>query len=190
MGLEAECALETEGATHRVKALLESRELILRGELRRTFAFSEITDVAAYDGALRFTHGGIAYTLRLPRAETWAKKLTTPPPSLASKLGISPDKPAFVIGAIVDEALAAALDGNTVPDAASAAQIIVIAETPDALPAPADLPGLPVWIVYPKGARSPLPESAVRGQMRGAGWADTKTSAVSERLTALRFHKR
>ena len=192
MGLEAESDLETEGATHRVKALLESRELILRGDVRRTFKIADIGDIAAHDGALHFRHDGTGYILRLPpgRADTWARKLTTPPPSLASKLGVSPDKPALVIGSIVDEALAAALRGNTAADADSATQVVVIAETPDALPDPGQLPPLPVWVVYPKGVRSTLPESVVRGHMRSAGWSDTKTCAVSDRLTALRFHRR
>jgi hypothetical protein len=187
MGLEAESMLETEGRTHRVKALLESHELILRGDFKRTFKISDLTAVAASEGVLRFVHDGTDYTLHLLRPETWAKKLTTPPPSLASKLGISPDKPAFVIGAVDDEALQAALDGNVVGDQGRAAQIIVVAERPDDLPAAADLP---VWVIYPKGAKSPLPESDVRSLMRAAGWADTKTCSVSARLTALRFNRR
>ncbi len=189
MGLEAESALETHGRTHRVKALLESHELILRGEFKRTFRISDISGVAAHDGVLHFRHDGADYALRLPRPETWAKKLTTPPPSLASKLGISPDKPALVIGAVADEMLMAALNGNTTATVDMATQVIVVAEMPAALPEPTGLPALPVWIIYPKGVKSPLPESTVRGHMRAAGWADTKTSAVSERLTALRFHK-
>lgn len=191
MGLEAESDLETDGVTHRVKALLESRELILRGNLRRTFKIADIGDIAVHDGALHFRHDGTGYILRLPqgRADTWARKLTTPPPSLASKLGVSPDRPALIIGSIVDESLATALRGNTAADADSATQVVVIAETPDALPDPEQLPPVPVWIVYPKGPKSPLPESVVRTHMRAAGWRDIKTSAVSDRLTALRFHK-
>jgi hypothetical protein len=191
MGLEAECELETGGEVYRVKALLESRELILRGDFRRTVKIADMTGVAVRDGALHFTHGGTDYSLRLPqgRAETWAKKIMTPPPSLASKLGISPDKPAFVIGPVADAALATALEGNTTTTPTNAAQLVVIAETSDTLPDATALPRLPVWIVYPKGAQSPVPESVVRAHMRSAGWADTKTSAVSERLTALRFHR-
>lgn len=190
MGLEAESDIETAGATHRIKALLESHELIVRGDLRRTFRLSDITDVIARDNALHFTHDGTGYVLRLPRPETWAKKMTTPPPSLASKLGLSADAPAFVIGAVTDEALAAALDGHMAASLDAAAQVVMIAETPEALSDPGQLPTLPVWIVYPKGAKSSLPESAVRAHMRAAGWSDTKTSAVSGRFTALRFHRR
>jgi len=192
MGLEAECELGTGGEVHRVKALLESRELILRGDFRRTFKIVDIGSITVRDGALYFTHDDTDYALRLPsgRAETWAKKITTPPPSLASKLGISSDKPVFVMGAVTDDALIAALDGNIVASAGEASQILIVAETPDTLPDADALPPLPVWVVYPKGAKSALPESAVRAHMRNAEWADTKTSAVSERLTALRFHKR
>lgn len=192
MGLEADSEIETEGTLYRVKALLESRELILRGDFRRTFKLSDISGVARRDDALHFTHTGTAYVLRLPpgRAETWAKKISAPPPSLAAKLGISPDRPAFVTGTIADDTLADALAGNTTAEPANANQIVIVAETSEDLPDPAGLPPLPVWIIYPKGAKSSLPESAVRTHMRTAGWADTKTSAVSERLTALRFHRR
>ncbi len=191
MGLEAESDIETQGAHYRVKALLESRELILRGEFRRTFKFTDMTNVAVSGDALHFRHGGDDHTLRLPqgRAETWARKMTTPPPSLASKLGISPEKPAFVIGDVTDEALLTALDGNSTGEAAHAACVVMVAETPAALPDPGHLPSLPIWIVYPRGVKSALPESIVRTHMRAAGWVDTKTSAVSDRLTALRFHK-
>ncbi len=192
MGLEAESVVETEGETHTVKALLEGHELILRGAFRRTFSLTDISAVEVRDAALHFMHGGVAFTLRLPdgRAETWARKMTTPPPSLAAKLGISPDKPAYVVGFTDDPALLTALDGNTVATKNAAVQIVVVADSPDILPDPDGLPAMPVWIVYPKGAKSSLPESIVRTHMRDAGWSDTKTSAVSERLSALRFHKR
>jgi len=192
VGLEAESDIETGGKTYRVKALLESRELIVRGALRRTFAFAAVSGVTVHDGALHFVHDDVDYVLHLPqgRADTWASKLTTPPPSLAAKLGIGPQTPAFVIGTTSDDALDAALTGATTADRNVAAMTVVVAETPDALPDPDVLPALPVWIIYPKGARSSLPESAIRTHMRGKGWTDTKTSAVSDRLTALRFHKR
>lgn len=192
MGLEAPCDIETGGQTHHARALLESHDLIVRGDLRLRLNLAEITKVDVRDGALHFVHGETGYVLRLPpgRAETWARKMTTPPPSLAAKLGISPDRPAFVIGAVTDPVLAAALAGNIVADPTGAAQLIIVSETVDALPEPDILPPLPVWIVYPKGAASALPEAAVRSHMRTAGWTDTKTSAVSGRLSALRFHRR
>jgi hypothetical protein len=48
----------------------------------------------------------------------------------------------------------------------------------------------PLWVVYPKGAKSEVKESGVRDLLRSRGFIDTKVASVSARLTALRFVKR
>ncbi len=195
MGLEADSQLTLDGQTVPVKALLESRELILRGAVKKTFAIREIENPRAVDDRLLFEHNGQSYALALPddQAAKWLKKLTTEPPTLAKKLGIDAEHQAFVRGSIDDPALAEALLGATTDDPRRAALAIAIATSPDALAATLAeiirvLPAVPVWIVYPKGARSPLPEAAVRAHLRGQGYADTKACAVSDTLTATRFH--
>jgi hypothetical protein len=50
--------------------------------------------------------------------------------------------------------------------------------------------GGPLWIVYPKGANSPVKESLVRDLLRSQGFIDTKVASVSARLTAMRFVRR
>ena len=49
---------------------------------------------------------------------------------------------------------------------------------------------LPLWCVYPKGKAVNPGDGAIRSALRGAGWIDTKTCAVSERLTATRYARR
>ena len=194
MGLEANSTVTVGDETFAVKALLESRELILRGDFRKIFAIAEITAAFIEGDMLVFRHADQSYVLPLPagQADRWLKKLTTPPPSLAAKLGIDAGHPAFVTGVVNDPALMDALAGATTESPCSAAFGVIVAETPAALAEAlkAAQPDRPLWIIYPKGAKSPLPEATVRTHMHGAGYVDTKTSAVSERLTALRFHRK
>lgn len=197
MGLEASCACRWPGGIGEVKALLESRELILRGALRRRLAVATLTVIGIEGESLCFESGGeaIALDLGAERAALWQRKLTTPPPSLASKLGIGPEAKALVIGAVTDAALAAALDGAVAEDPMSARSSLAVVTSEAALSAAVEvhaaLPaGAPIWIVYGKGRQAVLGEAAVRGYMRAHGYIDSKVSAVSETLSATRFTRR
>jgi hypothetical protein len=197
VGLEVTCACRWPGGAGEVTALLESRELILRGALRRRLAISALSLIRVEGEALYLETGGetIALDLGAARATLWQRKLTTPPPSLAAKLGIGPETKAWVIGAVTDPTLAAALHGATADDPASARSSLAVvtsdAELSAALEAHSALPpGAPIWIVYGKGRQAVLGETAVRGSMRAHGYIDSKVSAVSETLSATRFVRR
>jgi len=196
MGLEAESELVQAGDTVHVKALLESHALILRGAVRKTLPLSEITAPHAVGDQLLFEHHGTPYALTLPsgQAAKWLRKLTTEPPSLAAKLGIDAAHKALVWGRTDDAALRAVLDGATAETPADATQSLAIVADPDSLAAALNillhaLPRAPVWIVYPKGVKSPLPEAAVRNHLRSLGMVDTKVCSVSERTTASRYNR-
>ena len=196
MGLEAESELVNAGETIHVKALLESHALILRGAVQKTLPIHEITDPRAVNDQLLFEHHGTPYALSLPagQAPKWLKKLTDAPPSLAAKLGIDAANKILVWGQTDDTALTTALAGATTDTAAEAAMSLAIVADPDSLTRALNtllhaLPHAPVWIVYPKGAKSTLPESSVRNQLRSLGLVDTKVCAVSERLTAARYNR-
>jgi hypothetical protein len=49
-----------------------------------------------------------------------------------------------------------------------------------------DAPDLPLWCVYPKG-KSTVSDAVVRDYLRGRGYIDSKSCAVSARLTATRY---
>lgn len=197
MGLEANCELHVNGQVFQVKALLESRELILRGPLKKTMPIHEISDPRVINDQLLFEHAGEPYVLALPagQASKWLKKLTTPPPSLAAKLGIDAAHRAYVVGTTTDTAVAEAFSGAVTEYPHQAAVAIAIATQPDDLSDALAhllgvLPAAPIWIIFPKGAKSTLPESAVRSHMHALGLVDTKSCAVSDVLTATRFHRR
>jgi hypothetical protein len=194
MGLEAESEVRVGHESHHAHALLESRDLILRGAFRKTLPIAELEDLRAVNHELLFEHGGLPYALALPagQAEKWLAKLTAEPPSLAQKLGVDASHKALVWGQVKDDALNEALLGAVTTDPVQAALSIAVAHTIDELnTALAEiiqrLPHAPIWIIYPRGVKSNLPESAVRSHMRALNFVDSKGCAVSDALTATRF---
>ena len=79
MGLEAESEVRVGHESHHAHALLESRELILRGPLKKTLPIAELKDPRVVNHELLFEHNGLPYVLALPegQAAKWLKKLTT-----------------------------------------------------------------------------------------------------------------
>ncbi len=196
MGLEAESELVIDGHTVHIKALLESQTLIFRGAVKKTLPISELHNLHVVNDQLLFEHLTTPYILSLPagQAAKWLKKLTTAPPSLAQKLGVDSGHRALVWGQSDDHALNAALMDAITTDPQKAVMAIAVARSPDDLSAAlaeltTRLPHAPLWIVFPKGAKSPLPDTSVRSHMRALGYIDTKVSAVSDVLTATRFLK-
>ena len=198
MGREATCMCEWNGEMARVKALIEPPELILRGEIRRRLPFSKLRQLRADGGALRFKYGRDVVTLKLETkmAENWAKAILTPPPSLAKKLGITPESTVWVIGEIDDVALETAIaEARRV--ARKGADVIVArvntaAELARAFKTAAKETsnGMPIWIVYRKGPGHAIGESDVRETGLTTGIVDVKVASVSPVLTGLKFVRR
>ena len=197
MGLEARCPCRWSDGSGEVQALLEARELIVRGDLKRTIPIAAITLVRVEGSELRLRVGTkeIVLGLGAARAERWAKKLAAPPRTLTQKLGVGPSSKALVIGMVEDPALREALadsEASRVEDARlSVAVVMNAAALQYALQVHATLPsGAPIWVVYGKGARAAFGEAPVRQFMRAAGYKDNKVSAVSDTLTATRYTRR
>jgi hypothetical protein len=198
MGRESECSCECNGSTYPVKALLEPPELILRGRLRRRLPFSRLTGIRADGAILRFECEGQVFALMLggDLPSRWARVLTTPPPTLAKKLGISEDTVVRIVGAVDDEALRSALaEAKAVADDGAdliLARVNTTGELADALHVSAKelAARVPIWFIYPKGKGHALTENDVRSTGLAAGIVDTKVAAVSPTLTALRFVRR
>jgi len=196
MGREAICKCDWAGTTAQVKALLESTEVILRGGLRKRIPFNEIKQVKALSDRLRFIVGGETVELFLSSkaAASWAAVLTSPPPSLARKLGITSTTIVRTIGDIADRALISALAEAAEISAQNAALIVAHVDSPESLhqtlnQARAQLSkAVPIWIVYAKGKGHAIDESAIRSLLRANGMMDTKIASVSATLTAIRFN--
>jgi len=197
MGREAQCQCIWAGESGQCKVLLETAELIVRGAFRRVIPISSMTDIAVDGDNLTFCVGAdkVALTLGAAQARSWAKKLTTAPPTLASKLGISSDSQLLLIGESDSEELSSALAGAATRSSTIPGLIVACVHTQAELDqalhrATAYSSKPPIWIVYPKGAGTPLPESVIRNTLRSQGFIDTKVASVDATYTALRFIKR
>ncbi len=193
MGREARCAA-TWGAHHGdVTALLESTELIVRGGFRARAPLASLRDVRAEGGTLFFRADGDDVALALgAAAPRWAAAIASPPPSLAAKLGIT-GKRVLIDGALDDDALAAAVATAARAGEHDAEAIVARVDDADELARIAHArralldAGVPIWVVYTKGPRAPLGETAVRALLRERGLTDLKVASVSLTLTALKF---
>jgi hypothetical protein len=198
MGHESQCTCHHRGGQSAVKALIEPPHLILRGEIRRQLPISGLKQIHADNDNLSFSFQDERFSLALGNvlAAKWAKALTTPPPSLAKKLGISADTIIRMIGLVDDEALHEALSAaGGVRD-----------KDPDLILARVNSPGelaralrasakqlaarVPIRFIYPKGKGHALTEPEVRSTALAAGIVDTKVASVSPVLTGLRFVRR
>jgi hypothetical protein len=157
MGREADCWCTAGSEAAQAKALLETGCVILRGAIRRRWATAQLQDLRVEGRRLCFSAGDEAVALELGAEEAarWLDKLTTPLPSLQSKLGISAASPAFVCGVLDDTVLAEALADATTARADDAAVLIAVArsqtELAAALKVHASMPSSAVWVVHPKG---------------------------------------
>lgn len=196
MGREITAQVRWQGAEGEAKVLLESTELILRGELKAKLARSAIERAKATADGLSLSINGepLHVTMNVAEAARWVKAIETPPPSLAAKLGVGPDRPVFAVGALDDPALAEALCGATTASPEQASQLLVVIENPAQLESALALarthPSLALWCVYPKGKAADPGDAEIRVAFREAGWMDNKTSAVSDRLTATRYARK
>jgi len=196
MGREASCTARVGAESAEVAALLESTTVVLRGEIKRKWEIATLQNLRVDGEELRFEAGDEAVALVLGEKEAgrWLKKLQTPPPTLAAKLGVSADNPALLIGPTVgalDPALAEALAGGITTNLREARMLVAVLSKPSELPRMAefhaDMICKTVWVVYPKGPDASPSDTEVRTAMRGWGYVDNKTSAVSDALTATRY---
>jgi hypothetical protein len=195
MGREATAQCKWGNETGNCKVLLETTELVLRGELRHRVPIAGLEDVAVSGDELRFRvdKEKVALSLGSELAQKWAKALATPPPSLAKKLGISASSRLLVIGEVDSPELSAAVSEAASIDGTDADLMIISVTSAHELNLAvnklqkrrAGVP--PFWIVYPKGPGQEFGESSVRAVLRERGFIDTKMASVSPRLTALRF---
>ena len=196
MGREALCTARVGDATAEVTALLESTTVVLRGDIKRKWEIAALQNLRIDGDELRFEHGDEAVALALGEKEAgrWLKKLQTPPPTLAAKLGVSAENPALLIGPTVgtlDPALAEALAGGITTNMREARMLVAVLSNASELPRMAefhaDMICNTVWVVHAKGPDADPSDALVRIAMRGWGYVDNKTSAVSDKLTATRY---
>lgn len=195
MGNEATCKVRLGKQESKGKALLETNEILFRGDFRLKIPFSTIKSAKAVDGELRVqTAEGLAAFQLGPAAEKWLDKILHPK-SRIEKLGVKPGSKVSLIGKLDSEflrqvgALTKSINKGKV--ASDAEHIFCAAESKE------DFSGLPkitkamsgaaaLWIVYPKGQKH-ITENDVLTAGRKSGLKDVKVVGFSSTHTALKF---
>jgi hypothetical protein len=195
MGQEVVCTARWGGKSVRGKALLETAEIIFRGDARLKIPFSAIRAVDAKDGELRLkTDEGMVVFELGERAEKWREKIANPK-SAVEKLGVRVGQPVAVFGKLDGEFLkklkrqkSAVAPGKIVD---GVGWIFLAAEAREGLgevkKIAAKMKGsVALWVVDPKGQKS-ITEMDVIGAGRKAGLKDVKVVGFSATHTALKF---
>jgi hypothetical protein len=189
MGQEIKCRVDFGKQSSEGKALLESTEIIFRGEFRLKIPFQDITALEAAGGKLSVRYpDGLAVFHVGKAAEKWAERIRNPPSRL-DKLGVKAGTKVQLIGKHDDDfrrdlAERGAVTTKSKPDLA-----FLSVRTKDELVELAYLREQPVWVIYPKGIK-PITENDVIAAGRAAGFADIKVCAFSATHTALKFKPR
>ena len=195
MGQELACTARWAGKSARGKGLLETAEIIFRGEERLKIPFTAIRGMEAKDGELRLkTADGLVIFELGQRAEKWREKIANPK-SVLEKLGVKPGEPVAVFGKLDAEFLKKLKEQKSAVAAGKIADgidwIFCAAATRAGLGEirriAAKMKGSPaLWVVYPKGKKS-ITESDVMGAGRTEGLKDVKVVGFSATHTALKF---
>ena len=196
MGSEMSCSMKFGGKVFKGKVLLETDELIFRGEHRLTIPFKKMKSVEANDGELTVVfHGGTASFVVDTIAEQWEKK-NLHPKSVLEKLGVKHDSRVSVDG-VTDRDFLNRLREKTRTVSVQGLQreSDIIFYAADSKKELVKLKGLKqflkrngaLWIVSLKGKQAKIKDTDVMAAGKKAGFVDTKVVGFSETHTALKF---
>jgi hypothetical protein len=193
MGREAMGEVRLGAAAGKAKVLLETDELIFRGEVRGKVAFTALTAIEPGPDGLRLVwpDGEAAVELAGPAAARWADRIAHPP-SLLDKLGIAGGTRVAVLD-VDDEAFHGELAGRPVKVVTRGpADVVVwaIDEVADLARIPSLIPWIEpagaLWAVWPKG-RKELNDNHIRAAARDAGLVDVKVARFSATHSGLKL---
>jgi hypothetical protein len=193
MGKDAPCSATYGGRTSAGRAMLETDELVFRGEFRLVVPRRAITSAHARDGRLELEFEGGPAVLELGSAAARWEQEIRHPKTVIDKLGVKPAQRVALIG-VEDAELAAGLAerAELVDGDGSVDHLFVAVEAPpdlDRLAAyvPRIAPAGALWTVRLKGAGADVTESEVLGAGRAAGLVDVKVVRLSDTHSAFKF---
>jgi hypothetical protein len=195
VGDEVKCTVSFGEQKSEGKALLETSEILFRGDFRLKIPFSTIKSAKAVDGELRLqTAEGPAVFQLGAAAEKWCEKILHPK-SRIEKLGVKADAKVSLVGGFdagfLTEIGKLTKSVSKSKVAADSEWIFFSADSKE------DLGALPkisksmkgaaaLWIVYPKGQKH-ITENGVLAAGRKTGLKDVKVVGFSSTHTALKF---
>ena len=196
MGNEATCKVRFGKQESEGKALLETSEVLFRGDFRLKIPFSTIKAAKTVDGELRLqTAEGLAsFHLGSVTAGKWLEKILHPK-SRIEKLGVKPDAKVSLIGGFDSEFLQEVGDLTRAltkgKAAADAEHIFFASDSKEDFSALSKIAkgmsgAAALWIVYPKGQKH-ITENDVLAAGRKFGLKDVKVVGFSPTHTALKF---
>ncbi len=195
MGRELQCTVRSGGKRSTGKALLETSEIIFRGDSRLKIPFASLKSVVAKDGELRLKWPDNSAIFELgEQAEKWAYAILHPK-SVEEKLGVKPGARISLLHLPSPELLqharnsaAVVADDEPLKDSDvlfyGAEGVSDLSRVKKLIPSLAASGAL--WIVYPKG-RKEITELQVLAAGREAGLVDIKVVSYSPTHTALKF---
>ena len=195
MGNEAACKVKFGKQQSEGKALLETSEILFRGDFRLKIPFSTIKSAKAVEGELRLqTAEGLAVFHLGAAAEKWCDKILHPK-SRIEKLGVKPGAKVSLLGdfdaAFLTEVKALTKSMSKDKVATDTECIFFAADSKAELAALRKISksmkgATALWIVYPKGQKQ-ITELDVLAVGREAGLKDVKVVGFSPTHTALKF---
>jgi len=195
MGNEAACRAQFGKQESEGKALLETSEILFRGDFRMKIPFSTIKSAKAVDGELRLqTADGLAVFHLGPAAEKWCDKILHPK-SRIEKLGVKPGAKVSLLSdfdrEFLDELGKLTKSVNTGKASSDSEWIFFAADSKGDLGSLSKISksmqgATALWIVYPKGQKH-ITENDVLAAGRKSGLKDVKVVGFSPTHTALKF---
>jgi hypothetical protein len=195
MGNEAKCIVRLGKRHSEGKALLETSEILFRGDFRLKIPFSSIKSARAVDGELRVqTPEGLTLFELGAAAAKWCEKILHPK-SRMEKLGVKPGAKVSLLGDFEEGFLQELSEQTNAATknklAADSEWIFLAADSKKELARVSKLTkplkgAAALWIVYPKG-RKDITENDVLAAGRKAGLKDVKVVGFSATHTALKF---
>jgi hypothetical protein len=192
MGREARCFVRHGDQRSEGKALLETNELIFRGDFRLVIPLRQIEALEAVDGELRVRspEGDAVFELG-SEASKWATAIRNPR-GLLDKLGVKAGARVSVLG-VADTDFLDQLWERT--DRLSEQPADIIFYEADDVDDLVRLPELArridrkgaIWVVSPKGKGAKVRDVDVMAAARDAGLVDTKVVSFSNTHTALKL---
>jgi hypothetical protein len=195
VGSEINCSVRFGKQRSAGKALLETSELVFRGEFRLRIPFASIKSIKAADGELRVqTEEGLAVFELGNAAEKWCQKVLHPKTRI-EKLGVKPGAKISLMGEF-EAGFLKELQTNSKTPAKEQTQdepetIFLSTNSRKELSSLTKLAkgmkgAAGLWIVYPKGQKI-ITENDVLTAGRAAGLKDVKVVGFSATHTALKF---
>jgi hypothetical protein len=195
MGSTLKSRLHFEGKTYDGEAMLETAEILFRGERRLVIPLAKIKSVTAREGRLHVKFGGGEAALDLgPQAAKWAEKISNPK-SVVQKLGVKPGQTVSLVH-FDDDAFAADLEKAGAQVSKGRAKknsdaIVYGANTRSDLDRLETLRASlasngALWVIRPKGVKE-ITEAEVMAAGKAAGMVDVKVVRFSDTHTAEKF---